>query len=108
MQFSSIYRKRAVELYESHTANVVFQQLLKEFPEIHHPNEKTLIRWREDMKPKDQSENKLKGLNETKKEHATRLIRIARDLISDYLDSVKYIGGDNILLPIKTGGKLRE
>lgn len=46
MQFSPQYKQKAIELYEEYTMTEVFQQLLKIFPNKHHPNEKTIRRWK--------------------------------------------------------------
>lgn len=50
MRFSERYKREAIELYEEYTMNEVFQQLMKSFPNKHHPNEKTIRRWKDEAK----------------------------------------------------------
>ena len=46
MSFSKEYRQRAIELKKKHDYKGTFVQLAEEFPDIQHPNEKTIRRWR--------------------------------------------------------------
>ena len=94
MQYSEVYKQRAVQLYAESTAKGVFQQLIKDFPKKPHPNERTLRRW---SKQREAGKDKY-GLeyleSQSLKEHFTQLTNIANTILEDDVGRVLTIADE--------------
>jgi len=102
MLFSEEYKKRAIELYKEHTAEVTLGILTKDY-DVQPPTERTLTRWKNDERLSKQDDQQIQQANNELltarkerllREHFEQMALIAKTLLGG-LDRVEYKGEDD-------------
>lgn len=91
MQYSEVYKQRAVQLYAEFTAEEVFRQLAKEFAKKPHPNERTLRRWNKRRRAEKDKYGLEYAESQSLREHFTQLTDIANTILGDDVGKVLII-----------------
>ena len=88
MSFSKSYKQRAIELRKENTVKRTLQLLAKEYPTIHHPNEKTLWIWCRDARVR-KAQKKAKQIDQKGlEEHRAHLLEIIDMLLANDIKHV--------------------
>lgn len=95
MQYSEVYKQRAVQLYAESTTEEVFRQLAKEFEKKPHPNERTLRRWNKRRKAEKNKHELESAESQSLREHFTQLVDIANLLLEEGVGKVLTIAGES-------------
>ena len=96
-------KQRAIELYRDRSAGQVYEQLIKEFPDVEIPDERIIRRWVNDAGDEALNERRQVFIEELRQAHFAHLTDIANMLLGNEVGNVLNTEGKTYTI-IEEGG----
>ncbi|MFC1951337.1 hypothetical protein ACFLXN_02900 [Chloroflexota bacterium] len=87
-------KQRALELNRDRSAGQAYKSLMREFPDVEVPDERTIRRWANEAGAEALNERQEVYVKEHKQAHFAQLVDIANMLLGDELGSLLNVEGD--------------